>query len=97
MTISFDLSPEQMGHPLHRAGGSRERCSSGRRSGKAPDGSPGSFVATRPAYLEAHKLGLVTGFLPEDYGGSGPEQMVDAMVVIEELAAVDPGFNATIG
>jgi len=55
-----------------------------------------SFAATKPAYIEAFKMGLVTGFLPEEYGGVGISNL-DAMIVIEELAAVDPGFNATVG
>jgi len=55
-----------------------------------------AFLATKPAYIEAYNLGFVTSFLPEEYGGVGMSH-VDAMILAEELAAVDPGFNATVG
>ena len=55
-----------------------------------------AFLATKPAYIEAYKLGFVTSFLPEEYGGLGMGH-VDALILAEEFAAVDPGFNATIG
>lgn len=54
-----------------------------------------AFRALKPAYVEAYNLGLVTGFLPEKYGGLGLSN-VDAMIIIEELAAVDAGFEATV-
>jgi len=55
-----------------------------------------AFLATKPAYIEAYNLGFVTSFLPEEYGGLGMGHL-DALIVGEEFAAVDPGFNATVG
>ena len=55
-----------------------------------------AFLMTKSAYVEAYKLGFVMGFLPEEYGGAEICHL-DQMIAIEEIAAVDPGFGATIG
>ena len=54
-----------------------------------------AFVATKPAYKEAYKLGLATGFLPRKYGGAGVSN-VDFQIAAEEITAVDPGFATTL-
>lgn len=55
-----------------------------------PDPQKG-FQTVKPAYVEAYKMGLATGFLPEEYGGGGIGN-VDLQIVAEEVCAVDPGF-----
>ncbi len=45
----------------------------------------------RPAYEQAHDMGLATAFLPREYGGGGAST-VDFLIAVEELCAVDPGF-----
>ena len=53
-----------------------------------------AFHIIKGAYVECHKLGFATGFLPKQYGGGGISN-VDLQIVAEEITAVDPGF-ATI-
>jgi alkylation response protein AidB-like acyl-CoA dehydrogenase len=53
-----------------------------------------AFQILKGAYVECHKLGFATGFLPKQYGGGGISN-VDLQIVAEEITAVDPGF-ATI-
>lgn len=50
-----------------------------------------AFQSIKPAYVEAYRLGLAMGFIPEEYGGGGVSN-VDLQIVAEEVCAVDPGF-----
>jgi alkylation response protein AidB-like acyl-CoA dehydrogenase len=59
-----------------------------------PDPQKG-FQMIKPAYVEAYKLGLAMGFIPEEYGGGGVSN-VDLQLVAEEIAAVDPGFACVL-
>lgn len=54
-----------------------------------------AFAMMKPAYIEAYKLGLAFGFLPEQYGGSGASN-VDLQIISEEICAVDPGFGCVL-
>ncbi|MBI6629747.1 acyl-CoA dehydrogenase family protein [Pontibaca salina] len=54
-----------------------------------------AFAMMKPAYIEAHKLGLTFGFIPTEYGGSGITN-VDLQIVAEEVCAVDPGFGCIL-
>ena len=54
-----------------------------------------AFQLTKPAYVEAYKLGMAFGMLPREYGGGGLSN-VDVIIAAEELCAVDPGFACTI-
>lgn len=54
-----------------------------------------AFVMMKPAYVQAHKLGLTFGFLPREYGGAGISN-VDLQIVAEEICAVDPGFGCIL-
>jgi len=50
-----------------------------------------AFLAMRPVYARAAEAGFTAMFLPREYGGGG-SSMVDFLIAIEELCAVDPGF-----
>lgn len=54
-----------------------------------------AFEAMRAAYVEAYKLGFAMGFLPREYGGAGTSN-VDIQIIVEEIAAVDPGFGTVL-
>lgn len=54
-----------------------------------------AFAMMKPAYMEAHKLGLTFGFIPKEYGGAGISN-VDLQIVGEEICAVDPGFGCIL-
>jgi len=54
-----------------------------------------AFVAMKPAFQQAYRMGLATDFLPKEYGGGGASN-VDLMIAVEELSAVDAGFPTTI-
>ncbi len=54
-----------------------------------------AFEMTKPAYVEAYKLGFAMGFLPEAYGGASVSN-IDFQIVAEEICAVDPGFATTL-
>jgi len=65
---------------------------------KVADQEPNPQVAFRMikgAYVECHKLGFATGFLPKQYGGGGVSN-VDLQVIAEEITAVDPGFATVL-
>lgn len=54
-----------------------------------------AFLASKPAYEEAYKLGFATGFLPEKYGGAGID-LATFVIAAEEICTADPGFAATL-
>jgi alkylation response protein AidB-like acyl-CoA dehydrogenase len=65
---------------------------------KAADEEPDTqkaFHMLKGAYVECHKLGFATGFLPQKYGGGGVSN-VDLQIVVEEITAVDPGFATVL-
>lgn len=43
-----------------------------------------------------HELGFLSLFIPEDYGG-GAGKVTDAMLLMEEIATVEPGVCTTMG
>lgn len=43
-----------------------------------------------------HELGFLSLFIPEEYGG-GSGKVTDAMLLMEEIAAVEPGVCTTMG
>ena len=54
-----------------------------------------AFAMMKPAYKEAHKLGLTFSFIPREYGGLGATNL-DTQIVAEEICAVDPGFGCVL-
>jgi alkylation response protein AidB-like acyl-CoA dehydrogenase len=65
---------------------------------RAADDEPDTqraFEMLKGAYVECHKLGFATGFLPKEYGGGGISN-VDLQIVAEEITAVDPGFATVL-
>jgi alkylation response protein AidB-like acyl-CoA dehydrogenase len=65
---------------------------------RAADDEPDTqraFEMLKGAYVECHKLGFATGFLPREYGGGGISN-VDLQIVAEEITAVDPGFATVL-
>jgi nitroalkane oxidase len=65
---------------------------------KAADEEPDTqkaFESLKGAYVECHKLGFATGFLPQRYGGGGISNL-DLQIVAEEITAVDPGFATVL-
>lgn len=96
MAIDFSLSPDQAAMQASVREFANEVLKPIAAEARRHADPQQAFVALKPAYVEAYKMGLVTGFLPEQYGGIGLSN-VDAMIIIEELAAIDSGFEATIG
>jgi len=91
MAIDFTLTPEQK--TLQKTTREFAQDVLGPLVAKAdaePDPLKG-FQMIKPAYVEAYKLGLAMGFIPEEYGGGGVSN-VDLQIVAEEICAVDPGF-----
>lgn len=95
MAIDFDLSPEQRAMQSSVREFATEVLKPLADKARLESDPQTAFAALKPAYVEAYKLGLVTGFLPEEYGGLGLSN-VDAMIIVEELAAVDAGFETTV-
>lgn len=96
MAIDFTLTAEQQGiQKVARQFAQEVLKPLVARADAEPDPHK-AFPMTKPAYVEAYKLGFVMGFLPEEYGGAGLKH-VDAMLAMEEVAAVDAGFVATLG
>jgi alkylation response protein AidB-like acyl-CoA dehydrogenase len=52
------------------------------------------FNSNIPKWL--HELGFLSLLIPEEYGGAG-KTVMEAMIVMEELAAVEPGVCTTMG
>ena len=95
MPIDFDLSAEQKSMQSTARAFAREALKPVADKARLESDPQQAFAAMKPAYVEAYRLGLVTGFLPEEYGGLGLSN-VDSMIIIEELAAVDAGFEGTV-
>ena len=96
MAIDFSLTSEQQTIQRTARGFANEVLKPVVAEADAESDPQKAFLMTKPAYLEAYKLGFVMGFLPEEYGGASICHL-DQMIAIEEIAAVDPGFGATIG
>lgn len=96
MAIDFTLTTEQQHIKRTARQYAREVLKPLIAQAEAEPDPQKAFVITKPAYIEAYRLGFVTGFLPEEYGGAGFKHL-DAMLAVEEIAAVDGGFCATLG
>ena len=66
---------------------------------KAADAEPDpqkGFQMIKPVYKQAYEMGFATGFLPKEYGGGGLTN-VDVLIAVEEIGAVDPGYDVSAG
>lgn len=91
MSIDFDLTPAQRKLKDDTREFAREVLRPlAERADRQPDPQQ-AFAMMRPVYRQAARLGLTTMFVPERYGGAGAS-LVDFLIAVEELCAVDPGF-----
>ncbi len=65
-----------------------------KKADREPD-TQKAFQMTKPAYVEAYRLGFATGYMPKEYGGLGLSH-VDFVIAAEEICMADPGFAATL-
>jgi nitroalkane oxidase len=91
VTVDFDLTPTQVKLKYDTREFAREVL---RPLAELADAHPDpqqAFRMMRPAYQQVAATGLPTMYLPKEYGGGGAS-LVDFLIAIEELCAVDPGF-----
>jgi alkylation response protein AidB-like acyl-CoA dehydrogenase len=94
VSIDFDLDPAQKKLKYDTREFAREVLRPVSELADAQPDPQQAFRMMRPVYRQAATLGLTTMFLPREYGGA-EASMVDFLIAIEELCAIDPGF-ATI-
>ncbi|ODT98775.1 MAG: acyl-CoA dehydrogenase [Pseudonocardia sp. SCN 72-86] len=95
MAIDFELTARQRQLKYKVREFAREVV---RPAAEYADGLPDpqqAFTTMKPAFEEAQRMGLTTGFLPAKYGGGG-QSTIDLLLATEEIAAVDAGFATTI-
>lgn len=95
MAIDFELTSEQKNLKYTIREFAQEVVKPCAAKGDAEPDPQAAFVAMKPAFEEAYKLGIPISFLPKRYGGGGMSN-VDLMIAAEELCAVDPGFPTII-
>ncbi|MBL6750631.1 MAG: acyl-CoA/acyl-ACP dehydrogenase [Nevskia sp.] len=95
MAIDFTLTPEQTAIQRTAREFAQEVLKPIVARADAEPDPQTAFAMTKPAYVEAYKLGFAMGFLPESYGGAGIKH-VDLMLAGEEICAVDPAFGGTL-
>lgn len=95
MAIDFELTPEQRKLKKLVREFAREVVKPCAAKGDAASDPQAAFLAMKPAFEEAYKLGLPISFLPKQYGGGGISN-VDLLIAAEELCSVDPGFPTII-
>lgn len=95
MGIDFELSTEQKKLKRDIREFAREVVRPCAQRGDRETDPQKAFMAMKPAFEAAYKIGLPTSFLPKKYGGGGFSN-VDLMLAAEELCAVDPGFPTII-
>ena len=91
MPVDFDLTPAQRRVKQDTREFAREVLRPLTQLADAHPDPQQAFAMMRPAYRQLAATGLSTMYLPERYGGAGAP-MVDFLIAIEELCAVDPGF-----
>lgn len=95
MAIDFEFTAEQRKLKYQVREFAREVVKPCAEKGDAAADAQEAFVAMKPAFEEAYKIGLPISFLPKKYGGGGISN-VDLMIAAEELCAVDPGFPTIV-
>lgn len=95
MSIDFEMTQEQKKLKYEIREFAQEVVKPCAEKGDAAADPQDAFVAMKPAFEEAYKIGLPTSFLPKKYGGGGFSN-VDLMIAAEELCAVDPGFPTIV-
>lgn len=95
MSIDFEMTAEQKKLKYQVREFAQEVVKPCAEKGDAATDPQDAFVAMKPAFEEAYKIGLPISFLPEKYGGGGVTN-VDLMIAAEELCAVDPGFPTIV-
>ena len=96
MAIDFTLTPEQQAVQKAARQYAHEVLRPVIAQADAEPDPQKAFLLTKPAYVAGYRAGFVMGFLPEEYGGANFRHL-DAMIAVEEIAAVDAGFCATLG
>ncbi|UWR24597.1 acyl-CoA dehydrogenase family protein [Sulfitobacter sp. S190] len=95
MAIDFEMTSQQRKLKYDMREFAHEVVAPCAERGDASPDPQDAFLAMKPAFESAHKLGLPTSFLPKKYGGGGLKN-VDFLIAAEELCAVDPGFATTV-
>lgn len=95
MAIDFTLTPEQKTLQKTAREFAQEVLKPVAITADAEPDTQKAFAMMKPVYVQASKLGLTFGFLPQKYGGAGISN-VDLQIVSEEICAVDPGFGCIL-
>ena len=93
--IDFTLSQEQKGLQKAAREFSQDILKPLVRAADAEPDPLKGFQMIKPAYEKAYEMGFATGFLPKEYGGGGLS-VVDVLIAVEEIGAVDPGFGCVL-
>ena len=95
MALDFELSQEQKALQKAAREFSQDILKPIVRDADAEPDPQKGFQMIKPAYEKAYEMGFATGFLPKEYGGGGLSVM-DVLIAVEEIGAVDPGFGCVL-
>ena len=95
MALDFELSQEQKALQKAAREFSQDLLLPIVRDADAEPDPQKGFQMIKPVYEKAYEMGFGTGFLPKEYGGGGLTVM-DTLIAVEEIGAVDPGFGCVL-
>lgn len=95
MTVSFQLSPEQMALRLNARGFANSVLKDVKAEIDKYPTPDQRFYATRPFYEKMVEAGFVKALIPKEYGGTGMTSLEFA-IAAEELACVDVNVPSAV-
>ena len=95
MPIDFRLSPTEAGIRKAAAGFASGPLKEAKNMYMKYKQHHERFQSTRPIYREAVAGGLIKGQIPPHLGGAGGS-LVEAVILVEEMYAVEPAVSLTI-